>query len=137
MSQSEAHKNLLFSLTKWIQDYCDHLEGLYSISADHMADNNFSKPPKIINSVPDVFAKSLSSSHFIIGEAETSLGLLHKDTDRQLENFLSYCSHFKESLFVLAVPWDMVIRAKSILKQIKIEINAQDVLTIVIEKLET
>ena len=136
MSQSERHRKLLLSLVEWIHKYFDNLGDKYSICVDHLADNRMPHPPVIVSSIPDAFARSLSSSHIIIGEAETSKGLLGKQTDRQIEDFIKYCLGNKEALFVLAVPWDMVIRAKAIIKQTKRELDAENVQTIVLEGLE-
>lgn len=136
MGESGSHRKLLLALAEWTRRYCESLGGNYSVCIDHLADDRIPKPPLIVSSVPDVYAKSLASSNFIIGEAETATGLLGKHTDKQISDFIHYCSNYDEALFVLAVPWDMALRAKSIIKQTKIESNLEQVQTIVLEQLE-
>lgn len=94
-----------------------------------------SKPPNINNFVPDVYVSLTSNHQLIIGEAKTSRDVDSKHTKKQVKAFLQKCAEYESSLFVLAVPWDMVRLTKAIVKNLQNEVGAQNVEVIVLEKL--
>ena len=134
MKESFEHAELREMLFEWIDDYCKNTKKMYSISMDHAGDECHPSPPRIDNFVPDIFVKFLASENIVIGEAETSQSLLGRHTEEQIKGFLRYCSLNKHSIFFLAVPWDLVRRAKALLRILKSEISAEGVRSIVIEK---
>ena len=70
---------------------------------------------------PDIYAKLLDSHRIIIGEAKTSDSLLGRHAEEQIKDFIYYCASNDDCIFVLAVPWNWVRRARSLLKILKAE----------------
>lgn len=131
IARHDHHSILVKHLYLWVRNRCESSGLCYSISVDHIGDD---KPPLFFNSVPDVFAIT-DDKQVVIGEAETARGLLDRHTYIQLKELLLGCTSYSESLFVLAVPWFMGARAKTIVKQLKKELNAEYVKTVIIEAL--
>lgn len=132
IDKTEAHSSLVEQLYIWVRERCDASGCRYNISLDHISPE---KPPVIYGSVPDVYAIEFKDKKIVIGEAETERGLLDRHTETQLRNFIRGCQDYHNSLFVLAVPWHMTARAKTIIKQLKMELNADHIETVVLEKL--
>lgn len=130
--KDDPHSLLVKSLYIWIRERCDNSGYCYSVSVDHIGNE---KPPVIISSVPDVYAITLDKKKVVIGEAETEKGLLDKHTENQIKDLIIGCSDYDDALLVIAVPWYMVARAKTIMKQLKKELKAEHVKTVVLEKL--
>ncbi|WP_394871081.1 hypothetical protein [Clostridium butyricum] len=71
---------------------------------------------------PDLYYKD--SHCLIIGEAKTSLDFKKKHSINQYMSYLKYCSIYSSnSKFYLAVPWDVFISAKNLLRKIKKQNN--------------
>jgi hypothetical protein len=134
MPESASHKRLVNELKQWItNNYKDNED--FFIWTDS-PQNGISKAPiRIEGFVPDVYAKSLSLPRQIIGEAKTARDLDTKHTENQLTAFLRYCSRNEGSFFVLAVPWDHVRYARSLIKYWKTLHKAENVEALVLEKL--
>lgn len=132
IDKQDPHSMLVKKLFLWVQENCDCSGDHYSISTDHIGDQ---KPPTICGSIPDVFAITIDSTKIVVGEAETEEGLLTKHTEQQFRSLLIGCASYHEAVFVIAVPWHMTARAKTILKQLKKELNAEQVSTLVLERI--
>lgn len=96
------------------------------------------KPPQINGYVPDVFVPRVANNtNYIIGEAKTARDLETRHSLAQITALLGQCNEEPNSIFILAVPWDKVPSAKSLLKQIIRTHGFQNVETVVIEKLRS
>jgi hypothetical protein len=125
---------LVKELVTWIS--INHLNGdIGHIFAD-LPENPSNKKPPVINSfIPDVFVPDSAGVSLIIGEAKTARDLENKHTKSQLEAFLHRCSLSNNGILVMAVPWDLVRSAKSILERLRIQTGTHNVKIIVLEKL--
>lgn len=134
MSESAAHLYLVNALVVWVST--TFLSGNFrDILVDSSGRDLTNKPHMIGNYIPDVLVASMNCEKFIIGEAKTAHDLENDHTLKQMETFLLACSEKENSIFVLAVPWHMTRRARSIIKFIKNEKNINYVATEVIERL--
>lgn len=134
MPESASHKRLVDELTEWIRTEYDDNKGLF-IWTDSPQDGTSKAPIRIEGFVPDVYAKFLSQPRQIIGEAKTPRDLDTKHTEKQLTAFIRYCSKNKGAFLVLAVPWDYVRYARSLIKYWKRLHQAENVEAIVLEML--
>jgi hypothetical protein len=134
MKETLSHSDLRNILYQWIQTYCIDNNILAIIQMDHGGVGDGPTPPKIGDSIPDVYAAFLSSSSVIIGEAKTGLTLLSNRTEDQFKDYLRYCNYNGNSIFVLSVPWDYVRRARLLLRSLKSELGVNDVKIVVIEE---
>lgn len=130
MPESVEHYNMIDSIKQWIINNFDNSEN-FSIYTDSP---NSIQPIRLDGFIPDVYATSFSKDkQIIIGEAKTARDLDSKHSEKQILSFLKHCSNNKNSLFILAVPWDLVRYARSILNDLKIKCQAKSVRTIIIE----
>lgn len=135
MGESRSHMRLVGALIQWIAD--NYLSGdLGSILSDSPDSSASAKPPKINNFVPDVYAMVGNEKQLIIGEAKTARDLENRHTCDQLTAFLLQCTQTEDSLFVFAVPWYMTRLARNIVHKIQNKVNANNVVVVVLEKLQ-
>lgn len=135
MSETEIHMNLVASVrARIIEHFLNGDSGL--VLSDSPGQSSENKPPQIYGYVPDVFVPRIGNNvHFIIGEAKTARDLETRHSQVQIAAFLKRCNEERDSIFILAVPWDKVPSAKSLLKRI-IKVNdLRNVNTLVLEKL--
>ena len=113
MSEATAHMDLVKAIQEWvsIKFFCGDLGCIYIDGPDSSEQR---KPPKLNGFIPDVFAKR-DHATVVIGEAKTFSDLENTHTNEQLGAFLTYCHTLPGSCLVLAVPWFMTRRAKSLL----------------------
>jgi hypothetical protein len=71
----------------------------------------------------------------ILGEAETARSLEKTHTIGQIEALMTACQTSEKSVFMLAVPWDRVRLASSIIRGIRRQGIAENVEALVLEKL--
>ena len=115
MPESETHKNLVYQLTQWITKTF-YQEANFFIWSDSPGTDHSKLPIRIAGFIPDVYAKSLNKKPYhIIGEAKSYDDLDTIHSEKQLLAFLRYCYNNEASLFLLAVPWDQVRYARSLL----------------------
>jgi hypothetical protein len=77
-------------------------------------------PPKIDIFIPDIFAKEIHNKYVIIGEAKSSQRDLESEhSENQLVAYLRYCKNKPNSMVVLAVPFNIVNCARSLVQAIK------------------
>lgn len=104
MSESDHHRSLVRALEGEISGapvwanapivYCDIQDGC---AAD--------MPPIIGSNRPDVFAKDITSSLSIIGEAKTTDDIDNRHTFDQLASFFDYLRHQPQGELWMGVPW--------------------------------
>ena len=135
MGESKEHNLLVNAIEIWIEKNKCGIDNicLFTDSGHTPA----AKRPKPINGhVPDVFAENLKQEKWtIIGEAKTARDLDAKRSETQIKSFLEYCSLYDETMFILAVPWDITRYAKSLLKEFKRELGLERIESIVINEL--
>ena len=114
MPESSSHANLVRALVAWIaEEYLEGEEG--AVLTDSSGVSSSGLPPRIGGYVPDAYAPLTSSGCCIIGEAKTAKDFENRHSLAQFEAFLDYCEHSPDSIFVLAVPWHSVCRARNVL----------------------
>lgn len=134
MPESSSHIRLVQALVKWISESFFSGE-MSAVFVDGPDSSKGTKPPNIYNFIPDVYVPYQMANLFIIGEAKTPRDLETNHTIDQFKAFLSKCSEYDNSLFVLAVRWDLVRLGHSIIKHAMHKVGATNVKTIVIEML--
>ena len=134
MPESNQHMTLVQALRSYIAHTLLKGDSGY-ILVDLPESDVRSRPPKIGAHVPDVFVRIGEKDLLIIGEAKTPKDFERTHTTSQLAAFLRECSNYRNSHLVLAVPWDMVIFARSVLGDLKKRCNAESVHVHVLEKL--
>lgn len=94
------------------------------------------RPPLINGFTPDLYARHPRTGVMLIGEAKTANDLSSPHTERQIKGFLAKCAGETSSLFILAVPWDVVPYARWFLRIMQRDMGLTDVQTLVLEELE-
>ena len=135
MPESQKHINLVESITRWIENNFSDVSQLI-IMVDSSGSNAFQKPKKIGGYIPDVYANVCNETNkIIIGEAKTRYDLEREHTDKQISAFLQYCLISSDSIFILSVPWDIVVYAKSLIKFLKEKNNANEIETVILDEI--
>jgi len=135
MGESVSHVRLVESLLLWVAT--TYFRGdTGHILVDSRLLGSFSTPPRINGFVPDIYAENTSDGSLIIGEAKTARDIENRHTRAQLTAFLNRCAEDVNSLFVLAVPWDMERFAKVLLRNIQGQSKTCEVRAIVLEQLQ-
>lgn len=134
MQESSAHAKLVDSIKRWISEQtldqnmlCMYCDCSSSIGSD--------KPPRIEGFVPDIYVKALDRELVIVGEAKTAHDMETRHSTAQFEAFLRHCASATNSLLVIAVPWDMVNCARSLIRYLKKKTNTETVRVFFLEKL--
>ena len=86
--------------------------------------------------MPDAYVPCGPGNLLVIGEAKTAGDLERKHSLEQIAAFLETCSESENSYFILAVPWDQVRLAQSLVKKLKIDTATSGVRSKVLEKLD-
>ena len=117
MSESHQHIDLTAKIVEWSEKNYGFMAGpiIYLHRASQFT-GKMETPPRIGNSTPDVFIKNCDSIGCVIGEAKTTKDLDKPHTKKQLVDYLSYCHTRNSSIFMLAVPWTSVARAKNLIR---------------------
>jgi hypothetical protein len=132
MAESQRHKRLLNALLAYVLDtYLEGDEGL--VFADDGIPGR--TPPRIAGYTPDVYVPSGRRRGMIVGEAETARSLQCEHTIRQIQALMGACETTERSVFILAVPWDRVRLALSILRDLRRKGIAENVEALVLERL--
>lgn len=134
MGESSLHMRLVQSLVKYISSSLVNGDQAYIfIDAPDSGQNR--KPPRISNFVPDVCVPKSPDGWYIIGEAKVAEDFNSRHTEEQILAFLQSCAHASKSMFILAVPWDIVRLARATLKALQVKVAANNVKIVVLEKL--
>lgn len=135
MSESSAHALLVSKLLEWIKENITPKDDL-CILVDGSSSPPESRPPTIGGKVPDVYVKSVGPDRLVlIGEAKTSQDV---ETEHARDQFRCYLDHLKwqrRSILLIAVPWHKARLAKSIVRRVQEEQNAEHVRVHVLEDL--
>jgi len=114
--ESHLHKSLVKIIERWIRSYSSEEMTVYVDSEDSLGNI----PPKIDIFIPDIFAKEIYNKYVIIGEAKSSQRDLESDhSEKQIVAYLKYCKNKPNSIVVLAVPFNILNCARSLVKAIK------------------
>lgn len=135
MTESVSHYKMVLSIKQWINNNFKKKEKLL-VWCDTPRDGKSEIPCRIEGFVPDVYAKLITSSRQIIGEAKTAYDLDSKHTEKQLAAFLKFCSRNNRTILVLAVPWDLIRYAKALVEYWKKEYRTENAKTVILEKLK-
>ena len=135
MAESATHRKMVKRLEQWIVNNYDKSEKIF-IWTDTPQNGPSSFPITIEGFVPDLYAKFLSSTEQIIGEAKTASDLDTQHTEKQITAFLRYCAINQNTILILAVPWDLVRYTRSLIKYWKRQSQIENVRTFVPENIE-
>jgi hypothetical protein len=91
------------------------------------------KPPKIGAFRPDVYAADAPPRIMVVGEAKVQQDLETEHSKSQIRAFLEFLRTQSSAEFVLAVPWQVKVRARNILKTVAGEVEATQVNLVVID----
>lgn len=135
MPESRTHINLVRQLLDYVvQMEVDGDKGL--VFVDSPDSPRQMKPPLINGFTPDLYARHPRTGVTLIGEAKTASDLGSPHTERQIRGFLAKCAGEASSLFILAVPWDVVPYARWLLRTIQRDTGLTEAQTLVLEELE-
>ena len=135
MPESRAHINLVRQLLDYVvQMKMDGDRGLAFV--DSPDSPRQMRPPLINGFTPDLYARHPRTGVMLIGEAKTANDLGSPHTERQIKGFLAKCAGETSSLFILAVPWDVVPYARWFLRILQRDMGLPEVQTLVLEELE-
>lgn len=82
------------------------------------------KPPRISGFAPDVYAVDAPRTVTIVGEAKTVRDLESEHSRKQIRAFIAFLKDKERGVFVLAVPWQAVPRARGIVKGLAQEMES-------------
>jgi hypothetical protein len=132
MAESQRHVRLVNALFAYVvRAYLDGDDG--PVFVDDGSPGR--RPPTIAGHTPDIFVPSRGKYGIILGEAETARSLEKAQTASQIKAFMGACESTGNSVFILAVPWDRVRLASSIIRDIQRKGVAQNTEAIVLERL--
>jgi len=94
------------------------------------------KPPYIGQFRPDLYASDAPTSCVIIGEAKTAQDLETPRSREQINAFARYLALYPGSTFILAVPWQLRVRAQTIMLQALRSAGADQVAPVVVDDLQ-
>lgn len=135
MSESINHTELLARLLKYVH---------YTFAADqdavilHDLPNAIGceKPPMIGGFRPDLYASTGVLETVIIGEAKTAKDL---ETAHSREQYRAYTRHLAicaHPTFIMAVPWSLRVRAKTLMRLASEEAGASGIARVVIDDIQ-
>ena len=135
MSEGQAHMELVEQMVEWLTgSFLRGDRGYVLLDSAGRSQNR--KPPLVWGYVPDVYVTRNARYDCIIGEAKVRGDLENNHTEQQITAFLRKCSESTASLFVFAVPWDIVPAAISLLAYCQKRCGYVSVETKVLEKLK-
>ncbi len=94
------------------------------------------KPPAISGFRPDIYAADVAKQTVIVGEAKTTWDLETEHSKAQYSAYVRHLASFASPTLILAVPWQLRVRAKTLLRLAIQEANAPHVAPIVIDDME-
>jgi hypothetical protein len=132
--ESVAHQQLVQHLLIWISSRNIGVNA--TVCSDVATDRGYEQPPSIMGFTPDVHSKVAGSNGVWIGEAKTAKDLETLHSKKQLETFLKYLHQSgPNSGLVVAVPWRVVRRAKSLITFIQRQCGAVEVEVVYLDQL--
>ena len=133
MPESLNHTALLDRLFKYVT-YAYDSDGRYLVLHDLPSAIGSEKPPMIGGFRPDLYASHGPLHHVIIGEAKTARDL---DTAHSREQYRAYARHLAccaHPTLILAVPWPLRVRAKTLIRLAVEEAGAPAIGQVVIDE---
>jgi hypothetical protein len=134
MGESLEHTKLVDSIKKWLLEYKQSSSNL-CVFCDSPSRSSQDKPPAIEGFIPDIYAIIPNGELVIVGEAKTWSDIESRHSIAQFGAFLRYCSTRKNTMLVIAVPWDMVNCVKSLVRFLQKSTNTQAACVKILEKL--
>lgn len=117
MAESIRH----LSLVRAILDYVSRKHrdiGYLALLHDLPGVIGTEKPPRVGGFVPDVYAVNVPCTLTIIGEAKTTVDLEAERSRKQMRAFIEFLARKERGIFVLAVPWQAVPRARGVVASV-------------------
>lgn len=131
MGLSNTHIELVKAITVWVQQNCSADE-CAAMLADLPESPSNCRPMAIGGYIPDVYIKLVNP---ILGEAKTRKDIESIHSRDQYAAYLKHLRIFDSPILLIAVPWDSVAQARSLLRCLQRSHDAMHVKTIVLEKL--
>lgn len=117
MAESLQHMKLVKAILSYIAE--EHREISYlAMLHDLPGLIRGEKPPRIGGFAPDVYAMDAPHTVTIIGEAKTQQDLETEHSRKQIRAFIEFLKDKEKGIFVLAVPWQALPRARGIVNGI-------------------
>lgn len=135
MPESLNHTTLLDRLIVYVRHSMD-ADQHFLILHDLPSLIGCEKPPMIEGFRPDLYATCGATEAVIIGEAKTANDL---ETAHSREQYRAYARHLAaspRSTFILAVPWQLRVRAKTLMRLAVEEAGAPAIVRIVIDDVQ-
>ena len=132
MPESLNHTALLDRLFKYVT-YTFDPDGRFLVLHDLPSAIGCDKPPMIEGFRPDLYASHGALQSVIIGEAKTAKDL---ETVHSREQYRAYARHLScclDPTFILAVPWPLRVRARTLMRLAVEEAGAPAISQIVID----
>jgi hypothetical protein len=133
--ESLNHIALLDRLTQYVRHSID-ANNHFLILHDLPSAIGCEKPPMIEGFRPDLYASSGVLQTVIIGEAKTAKDV---ETAHSREQYRAYARHLAvcaRPTFILAVPWHLRVRAKTLMRLAIEEAGAPTIVQVVIDDMQ-
>ena len=134
MSESGTHLELVSQILSYIRSNYVGLEYVSTLH-DLPGQIGYEKPPKIGHFRPDVYAIDAPLTRTIVREAKTHTDLETPHSRRQFHTFLRFLRFQSNPVFILAVPWQVNARARTLLHLIQKEVDASIIKLLVIDNI--
>lgn len=132
MSESLQHLGLVRAILNYISG--EHRKVSYLATLHDLPGAiRGEKPPRISGFAPDVYAADAPLTVTIIGEAKTVRDLETGHSRSQIRAFIEFLKHKERGVFVLAVPWQAVPRARGIVNGIAQEVESPSTELVVLD----
>jgi len=133
--ESLNHTALLDRLLKYVRHTLD-IDHNFLILHDLPSAIGCEKPPMIEGFRPDLYASNGAIQCVIVGEAKTAKDL---ETAHSQEQYRAYARHLAvcaHPTFILAVPWSLRVRAKTLMRLAVEEAGAPAIVRVVIDDIQ-
>jgi hypothetical protein len=133
--ESINHVALVSRLLTYVQNTMNgnlHLHVLHDLPGPIGSE----RPPLISGFRPDLYATDMTRQTVLVGEAKTTLDLETEHSRAQYTAYVRHLSIFSAPTLILAVPWHLRVRAKTLLRLAAEEANAIHVARIVVDDME-
>jgi hypothetical protein len=134
LSESSKHIALVQAIKRWIETQTDFPKQMAILIASPNSPPDH-QPPSVGGRIPDVFAQSSELNRVIIGEAKTTADIETQRSRNQFTDYLRFLGTQEQAMLVVAVPWDRVNQARSLLRSIQEKTKTHHVKITVLEKL--
>ena len=131
MALSTTHIRLVDAILQWVDE--NHPSLTASILQDNPKFPGSEKPPKIGESIPDVFAEDRSLGQLLIGEAKTGQDLMTARSSKQFTSFLNYLRDIGGGMLIVSVEHDWAKAARGLLRKLSDD-RTRDLVDIVVIK---